>query len=65
MWKNILILIFILNALFWGLSSHKQHCVLVSKFGIKKCLPHWIYVYVMGLGSFLVALYLCQGNAGL
>lgn len=63
MYKNILVIFFLLNALFWGLASHSQHCSLASKLGIKKCPPHWIHVYVMGLGSFLITLYLVQGNA--
>ena len=53
------------NALFWGFASHKQHCSLAAKLGVKQCPPHWIHVYVMGLGSFLVSLYLAQGRAGL
>ena len=62
---DLLILFFLANAIFWGLFPHSKHCELVSKLGIKKCPPHWIHVYVMGLGSFLVALYLKQGKAGL
>lgn len=65
MLKNLLTLFFLVNALFWGLASHKQHCKLASMFGMKKCPPHWIHVYVMGLGSFMVTLYLVQGKAGL
>lgn len=65
MLKNLLTLFFLANALFWGLASHKQHCKLASMFGMKKCPPHWIHVYVMGLGSFMVTLYLVQGKAGL
>ena len=65
MFKNLLVLFFLVNAIFWGLASHKQHCKVASMMGIKKCPPHWIHVYVMGLGSFLVTLYLVQGKAGL
>lgn len=65
MLKNLLTLFFLVNALFWGLASHKQHCKLASVFGMKKCPPHWIHVYVMGLGSFILTLYLAQGKAGL
>lgn len=65
MLKNLLVLFFLLNALFWGMASHKQHCKVASLFGMKKCPPHWIHVYVMGLGSFIVSLYLVQGSAGL
>jgi len=33
--------------------------------GVKQCPAHWIHVYVMGLGSFILALYIKQGGAGL
>lgn len=65
MLKNLLVLFFLVNALFWGLASHKQHCKIASMFGMKKCPPHWIHVYVMGLGSFILTLYMVQGKAGL
>ena len=61
--KNIMIIFFLLNALFWGLASHSQHCKLASSLGVKSCPPHWIHVYVMGLGSFIATLYLVQGTA--
>ena len=65
MLKNLFVLFFLLNALFWGMASHKQHCKVASVFGMKKCPPHWIHVYVIGLGSFIASLYLVQGSAGL
>lgn len=65
MLKNLLVLFFLVNAVFWGLASHKQHCKIASIFGMKKCPPHWIHVYVMGLGSFILTLYMVQGKAGL
>ena len=65
MLKNILVLFFLVNAFFWGLACHKSHCKVAKMFGMNNCPPHWIHVYVMGLGSFLVALVLCQGSAGL
>ena len=65
MLRKITILFLVVNALFWGLATHKQHCDLAAMFGIKKCTAHWILVWVMGLGSFILALYLRQGSAGL
>lgn len=62
---DLLILFFLANAIFWGLFPHSEHCKIASKLGIKKCPPHWIHVYVMGLGSFIVSLYLKNGKAGL
>lgn len=65
MLKNIIVLFFLANALFWGLASHKSHCNVAKMFGVNDCPPHWVHVYVMGLGSFLVALVFSQGPAGL
>jgi hypothetical protein len=65
MMNRILLLFFVVNALFWGMASHKEHCKFASIFGMKKCPPHWVHVYIMGLGSFIVSLYLVQGRAGL
>tara|TARA_B100001093_G_C26353665_1_gene811397 strand:- start:38 stop:238 length:201 start_codon:yes stop_codon:yes gene_type:complete len=64
MFKNIISLIFLLNAIFWGLASHRQHCKFAYMFGIKNCPPHWIHVYVMGLGFFILSLLVKQGDAG-
>lgn len=66
MLKQLLVLFLLLNALFWGLASHKNHCNLAKMLlGAKpsQCPPHWVHVYVMGLGSFIATLYLVQGNA--
>ena len=62
MLKKVILFFFLVNSLFWGLASHSQHCNLAYSIGIeyKKCPPHWIHVYIMGLGSFLLTLYLNQ-----
>ena len=60
---SMLMFFFLANAVFWGLFPHSQHCKLATMSGIKKCPPHWIHVYVVGLGSFIAALYLQQGTA--
>ena len=65
MLRKVTILFLVVNALFWGLATHSQHCNLAAMFGMKKCPPHWVHVWVMGLGSFILALYLRQGSAGL
>lgn len=64
MLKTLLFLFFLLNALFWGLFSHQTHCSVASKFGMDECPPHWFHVYVLGVGSFVIALFLQQGTAG-
>ena len=61
MLDNLLIFFFVVNALFWGLATHHQHCSLASSFGIKKCPPHWVHL-IMGFVSFGVAVYLKQAN---
>ncbi|MAU37538.1 MAG: hypothetical protein CMD14_09275 [Flavobacteriales bacterium] len=63
--RKLLFFFFLANALFWGFARHGQHCRLAAKMGVKKCAPHWVHVYVMGLGSFVAALYMKQGRAGL
>ena len=58
--KSIFVILLLLNALFWGLFTHKSHCDFASNFGIKNCPPHWVHVFVMGLGSFILALLIQQ-----
>ena len=59
MLKNIIVLFFVLNALFWGLANHSQHCSFVSMVGMKYCPPHYIHLF-MGLLSFIIAIYIQQ-----
>jgi hypothetical protein len=63
--KQLLVALLLINAIFWGLFPHSAHCKVAANFGIKQCPPHWIHVYVMGLLSFVMALYVQQGSAGL
>ncbi len=63
--NHLLVCLLVLNAIFWGLFPHSAHCKIANSVGMKKCPPHWIHVYVMGLGSFVLALFLKQGKAGL
>ena len=60
--KMLLIAFLLVNAIFWGLYPHSIHCSVAAMMGVKKCPA---YVYVMGLGSFILALYIKQGGAGL
>ena len=59
MLKNIIVLFFVINGLFWGLASHSQHCNLASVFGMVKCPPHYIHL-LMGVVSFVIAVYVQQ-----
>ena len=61
--KNALIAFLVVNAVFWGLFSHTNHCKVASMIGLATCPPHWIHVWIMGLGSFVLALYISQGDA--
>lgn len=62
--KQFLVAFFLINAVFWGLFPHSDHCNLASKLGRKTCAPHWVHVYVFGVLSFIISLYIKQGFAG-
>lgn len=59
MLQTIIIALFVMNALFWGLYPHSFHCKIISMLGVKKCPSHWLHLS-MGLVSFLVAIGLAQ-----
>ena len=59
MLKKIVVLFFLLNALFWGLASHSQHCSLAAAIGVINCPPHYIHM-LMGVISFVIAVYIQQ-----
>ena len=54
-----LVLFLLINAIFWGLMSHKRHCDFVAMFGIKSCPPHYVHL-LMGLFFFIGAIYVQQ-----
>lgn len=56
MWKTLLVILFVLNALFWGLASHAQHCKVASAIGVT-CISH-MYHITFGALCFLVAIYI-------
>jgi len=59
MLKNIVVIFFVINALFWGLAPHKSHCNLASLFGVTNCPQHYVHL-LMGLVSFIIAIYIQQ-----
>lgn len=59
MLKNIIVLFFVVNAIFWGLFSHSQHCSVAASLGVINCPPHLIHL-LMGLISFIIAIYVQQ-----
>lgn len=59
MLKNIVILFFAINAIFWSLFPHHVHCQLVNKFTTTACPPHKVHL-LMGIISFIIALVIAQ-----
>ena len=45
MWKNTLVAFLAINAVFWGLFSHSDHCA-VASLVTNSCLPHQIHVTI-------------------
>ena len=56
--QNLLVALFAVNALFWGLMPHKVHCEIVSTVS-KTCPPHSVHI-VMGLVAFFLAVVTAQ-----
>lgn len=53
--QNILVTIFAVSAIFWGLLSHEVHCSVLENM-ITNCLPHWAHLTI-GLVSFILAIF--------
>lgn len=62
--NTLLIAILLVNALFFGFFSYSQHCNLFSYLNFEQCPPHWFFAYILGLGSFALALFVKCGTAG-
>lgn len=58
---NILIILLVLNGLFWSLATHKQHCDFGKYFKIKNCPNHNIHI-IFGIFSLLLAIIIKQRN---
>lgn len=56
-----IVVILVLNAIFWSLFTHEQHCKLASMFGLTKCPPHWLHIS-FGLVFFILAIVIQQRN---
>ena len=61
MFRQLLVVFFLLNAIFWGLFPHSTHCRTVSQlFGSSvKCPPHIVHLS-FGVISFLLAILFAQ-----
>jgi len=51
---NVVTGLFLVNALFWGLGNHRQHCDLAKRVGVK-CVSH-NYHMMMGVVFFLATM---------
>ena len=56
--KNLIVVFLAVNALFWGLMSHKVHCNLVTMF-TNTCPSHTVHLF-MGLIAFVLAVVVAQ-----
>jgi len=56
---NILVLLLVVNGLFWSLATHKQHCSLVDNLKISKCAKHYIHI-AFGMFSLFLAIVIKQ-----
>jgi hypothetical protein len=57
--KQVVSILFALNALFWGLAPHSMHCDFVQKLGVKDCPSHMVHL-VFGIICFVIAVVLMQ-----
>lgn len=55
--KSFFVGLLLINALFWGLASHRVHCSLGASLGIKKCVPHKYHI-TFGIILFIAAVLL-------
>ena len=58
--KMLLVACLLVNALFWGLAEHSQHCSLLNAVGMgANCPPHYVHL-MMGLAFFCATIYVQQ-----
>ena len=58
MLKEILIIFFAINAIFWSLFPHSIHCKIINVV-VDVCPPHNVHL-IIGLVSFLIAFFIAQ-----
>lgn len=56
---NLFVIFFVINALFWGLATHGQHCRAAAQMGFTNCPSHTVHL-IMGLVSYLIAVGIAQ-----
>jgi hypothetical protein len=57
MFTNVLILLLVVNACFWGLAQHGTHCSVIPS-GVP-CPPHYVHL-LMSVSSFVAAVAVAQ-----
>jgi len=58
---NIIVIFLVINALFWSLCTHHNHCMIAEMFRIKHCPPHWLHIS-FGIVFFILAVVIQQRN---
>ena len=58
MLKQIIVAFLAINAIFWGLFPHSDHCAVASVF-TNSCLPHSVHVSI-GVICFMLAVMIAQ-----
>jgi hypothetical protein len=58
MLKQIIVAFLAINAIFWGLFPHSDHCAVASVF-TNSCLPHSVHVSI-GVICFVIAVVVAQ-----
>ena len=56
---DILVILFLINGLFWSLATHSEHCSFGRMLNIKKCLSHGTHIFI-GIVSLLIAILIKQ-----
>jgi hypothetical protein len=55
----IIVLVLVINAIFWSMYSHNDHCVLASMLGLQKCPAHWMHI-LFGIICYIAAVLIVQ-----
>jgi hypothetical protein len=60
-WYNLLVIIFIVNFIFWTFIPHSTHCVVENSLGVTTCTAHEWYV-AMSIICFLLVVWMEYGG---
>jgi|TARA_B110000285_G_C15126707_1_gene620700 hypothetical protein len=62
--KLVFSIFLIINALFWGFAPEETKNNVLSFYDFNYTHPEWVYVYIISLGCFALALLIYNGCAG-